>query len=152
MFCCLTLVAKEKRPVVLWIYGGAFVSGESNAQIYDGEAMAKNGVIFVSTNYRLGVFGFLALPELSKEAPYGSSGNYALLDQLAAHKWIKKNIAALGGDPNNITIAGQSASSNSVNCLVASPLGKGLFNHAIAQSGAALVESPQRKTPTLKDA
>lgn len=144
--------AIEKRPVVLWIYGGAFVSGGSNAPIYDGEAMAKNGVIFVSANYRLGVFGFLALPELTKESTYGSSGNYALLDQLAALKWIKKNIAAFGGDPENITIAGQSAGSMSVNCLVASPLSKGLFKHAIAQSGAALIETAQRKTPTLNEA
>ena len=119
--------AKEKRPVVLWIYGGGFVSGGSGVPVYDGEAMAKKGVIFVSANYRVGIFGFFALPDLAKESAHHSSGNYALLDQVAAIKWIKKNIGSFGGDPDNITIAGQSAGSMSVNCLVASPLCKGLF-------------------------
>lgn len=144
--------AKEKRPVVIWIYGGGFVSGGTAVPVYDGEAMARKGIIFVSTNYRVGVFGFFALPELTKESANKVSGNYGLLDQIAAIKWVKKNIAAFGGDPDNITIAGQSAGSMSVNCLVASPLCKGLFKHAIAESGAELIEAPGRKMPDLQQA
>ncbi len=144
--------AKEKRPVVIWIYGGGFVSGGTGVPVYDGVAMAKKGIIFVSANYRVGIFGFFALPGLTKESAHHASGNYGLLDQIAAIKWVKKNIAAFGGDPDNITIAGQSAGSMSVNCLVASPLCKGLFKHAIAESGAELVETPGRKTPTLQQA
>jgi para-nitrobenzyl esterase len=121
---------KTKQPVLVWIYGGGFMSGGSACPIYDGEAFAKEGVVFVSINYRVGVFGFFAHPEL-KEA----SGNFGLLDQIAALQWVKKNIAAFGGDPNQVTIAGQSAGSMSVNALVASPLAAGLFNKAIAQSG-----------------
>lgn len=141
---------KEKRPVIVWIYGGGFASGGTGCAIYDGEAMAKKGIVFVSVNYRVGIFGFFSHPELSKEAPYGSSGNYGLLDQVEGLKWVQKNIAAFGGDPNNVTIAGQSAGSMSVNCLVASPLCKGLFKHAIAESGASFVTSPIRGTATLK--
>ena len=103
--------------------------------------MAKKGVVFVTINYRLGIFGFLAHPELSAEAPYGSSGNYGLLDQVAALKWVKGNIAAFGGDPNNVTIAGQSAGAFSVNYLIASPLAKGLFDRAIAESGGAILDT-----------
>lgn len=128
---------KEKRPVLVWIYGGGFSSGGSAVPIYDGEAMAKKGIIFVSINYRVGIFGFLAHPELTKESPYHASGNYGLLDQIAALQWVQKNIMAFGGDPSYVTIAGQSAGSMSVNCLVASPLTKGLFNKAIAESGAS---------------
>jgi para-nitrobenzyl esterase len=141
--------AKEKRPVVIWIYGGGFVSGGTAVPVYDGEAMAKKGIIFVSANYRVGIFGFFALPELTKQSIHNSSGNYALLDQIAAIKWVKKNIAAFGGDPDNITIAGQSPGSFSVSYLVASPLCKGLFQKAIAESGAQFIG---QKTPTLKDA
>jgi len=144
--------AKEKRPVVLWIYGGGFVSGGTGAPVYDGEAMAEKGIIFVSANYRVGIFGFFALPDLTKESAHHTSGNYALLDQIAALKWIRKNIAAFGGDPDNITIAGQSAGSMSVNCLVASPLCRGLFKHTIAESGAELIDAPGRKTATLQQA
>lgn len=140
---------KEKRPVIVWIYGGGFASGGTGCAIYDGEAMAKKGIVFVSVNYRVGIFGFFAHPGLSKEAPYGSSGNYGLLDQIAGLKWVQQNIAAFGGDPDNVTIAGQSAGSMSVNCLVASPLCKGLFKHAIAESGASFVNSPIRGTATL---
>jgi para-nitrobenzyl esterase len=129
----------EKRPVLVYIYGGGFVSGGAGVPIYDGEAMAKKGVIFVVINYRVGIFGFFAHPELTKESPHNASGNYGLMDQLAALKWVKQNIAAFGGDPDKVTIAGQSAGSMSVNCLVASPLGKGLFNGAIAESGASFI-------------
>ncbi|HVY76511.1 MAG TPA: carboxylesterase family protein [Puia sp.] len=141
----------EKRPVLVWIYGGGFVSGGASAPIYDGEAMAKKGILFVSINYRVGIFGFFAHPELSKTSGYGASGNYGLLDQIAALKWIKKNIAAFGGDPERVTIAGQSAGSMSVNCLVVSPLARGLFIRAIGESGASfthhqtgLAEAEQR--------
>jgi para-nitrobenzyl esterase len=127
----------EKRPVMVWIHGGGFTSGGSAVPIYDGEAMAKKGIVFVSINYRVGIFGFFAHPELTKESGRNASGNYGILDQLAALKWVKKNIAAFGGDPGNVTIAGQSAGSFSVNILVASPLGKNLFQKAIGESGAS---------------
>jgi para-nitrobenzyl esterase len=129
---------KEKHPVLVWIYGGGLNSGSANCDIYDGEEMAKKGVIFVSINYRVGVMGFMAHPELSKESGYSSSGNYGFLDQIAALKWVQKNIAAFGGDPNNVTIAGQSAGAFSVNAMIASPLAKGLFHKAIPQSGGLL--------------
>lgn len=129
----------EKRPVLVYIYGGGFSTGGAAVPIYDGEATAKKGVVFVVINYRVGIFGFLAHPELSKESGHNASGNYGLMDQLAALRWIKQNIKAFGGDPDNVTIAGQSAGSISVNYLVASPLGKGLFQRAIAESGASFI-------------
>ncbi len=131
--------AKEKRPVLVWIYGGGFVSGGSACPIYDGEAMAKKGIVFVSLNYRVGIFGFFAHPELTAESGRKASGNYGLMDQVAGLQWVKNNIAAFGGDPGNVTIAGQSAGSMSVNCLVASPIARGLFGRAIAQSGANML-------------
>ena len=132
----------DKKPVLIWIYGGGFGSGGSACPIYDGEALAKKGIVFVSINYRVGPFGFLALPDLSKESNGKGSGNYGLLDQISSLKWVKQNIAAFGGDPENVTIAGQSAGSMSINCLVASPLAKGLFNKAIAESGSLLIQNP----------
>jgi len=128
----------EKQPVFLWIYGGGLTSGSANCAIYDGEEMAKKGVVFVSINYRVGVLGFMAHPELSKESGHNASGNYGFLDQIASLKWVQKNIAAFGGDPGNVTIAGQSAGAFSVTALIASPLAKGLFHKAIAQSGGLL--------------
>jgi para-nitrobenzyl esterase len=142
----------EKKPVFVWIYGGGFTSGGTAVPIYDGEAMAKKGIIFVSVNYRVGVFGFLAHPGLTKESPNKASGNYGLLDQVAALKWLKKNIAAFGGDPDNVTIDGQSAGSMSVNCLVASPVAKGLFNKAIAESGSFMITNPMLKSNNLEGA
>ena len=142
----------DKKPVLVYIYGGGFRSGGSACPIYDGEAMASKGIVFVSLNYRVGVFGFLAHPELSKEAAYGSSGNYALLDMIAALQWVKQNIETFGGDPKNVTIAGQSAGAFGVNYLVASPLTKGLFQKAIAQSGGNLVSSPLRPALTKSGA
>ena len=133
--------AKEKRPVLVWIYGGGFMSGGSAVPIYDGEAMAKKGIVFVSINYRVGIFGFFAHPELTKESGNNASGNYGLMDQVAALQWVKKNIGGFGGDPGNVTIAGQSAGSMSVNCLVASPLCKNLFQKAIAESGASFTNA-----------
>jgi para-nitrobenzyl esterase len=140
----------EKRPVLVWIYGGGFSSGGSACPIYDGEALAKKGVVLVSINYRVGVLGFFAHPELSKESPNNASGNYGLLDQIAALKWVQKNIGAFGGDPANVTIAGQSAGSMSVNCLVASPLAKGLFTKAIAESGSNMVSKGFVRTSDLR--
>ncbi len=129
--------SREQKPVFVWIYGGGFVSGSAACAIYDGEEMAKQGVVFVSINYRVGAFGFLAHPELSKEQNNGS-GNYGLQDQIAALKWIQQNITSFGGNPAQVTIAGQSAGSMSVNALIASPLAKGLFHAAIVQSGGLL--------------
>jgi para-nitrobenzyl esterase len=134
--------ARERRAVLVYIYGGAFTGGGGNVPIYDGEAMAKKGVVFVTANYRLGIFGFFSHPELSRESGHQASGNYALMDQMAALKWIRANIAAFGGDADNVTIAGQSAGSISVNCLVASPLAKGLFEKAIGESGANFTRHP----------
>lgn len=128
----------EKKPVFVWIYGGGLNSGSANCAIYDGEEMAKKGVVFVSINYRVGVFGFMAHPELSQESGHQASGNYGFLDQIAALNWVKNNISVFGGDPNNVTIAGQSAGAFSVTALIASPLAKGLFHKAIAQSGGLL--------------
>jgi para-nitrobenzyl esterase len=127
---------QAKLPVLVWIYGGGFSSGGSGVPIYDGEAMARKGILFVSTNYRVGIFGFFAHPELTKESGHNASGNYGLMDQVAALKWVNENIAAFGGDPANVTIAGQSAGSMSVSCLMATPLAKGLFERAIGESGA----------------
>jgi para-nitrobenzyl esterase len=133
---------EEKQPVFVWIYGGGFSSGSANCDIYDGEEMARQGVVFVSINYRVGIMGFMAHPELSKEADYGTSGNYGLLDQVAALQWVQENIAAFGGDPEMVTIAGQSAGAYSVNALITSPLAKGLFAQAILQSGGMLSGRP----------
>ncbi len=127
--------SKEKRPVVMYIPGGAFTGGSGNCPVYNGTNLAKKGLVVVTINYRVGVIGFLALPELTKESEHNSSGNYGLLDQVAALEWIKENIASFGGDPNKVTIMGQSAGAASVNYLTASPLAKGLFIRAIAQSG-----------------
>ncbi|MFE8102292.1 carboxylesterase family protein [Brenneria goodwinii] len=123
---------KDKLPVIVFIHGGGFVEGSGSVPIYDGENLARKNVIFVNINYRLGVFGFLTLEELTKES--GSSGNYALYDQIAALHWIKDNIDKFGGDSNNITIMGQSAGANSIVVLNASPLARGLYNKAIMES------------------
>lgn len=127
--------SKEKRPVMMYIPGGAFTGGSGNVPVYDGENLAKKGLVVVTINYRVGVFGFLSLPELAKESENSSSGNYGLLDQVAALEWIRRNISAFGGDPSRVTIMGQSAGAASVNYLTASPLAKGLFVRAIAESG-----------------
>jgi para-nitrobenzyl esterase len=127
--------AGEKRPVMVWIHGGAWTRGSGASPTYDGVALAKKGVVVVTTNYRLGVFGFLAHPELTAESPQHASGNYAILDHVAALKWVQKNIAAFGGDPARVTIFGESAGSWSVNSVQATPLAKGLFHRAIGESG-----------------
>ena len=128
--------ASAKLPVIVWFYGGGFVAGSASEPRYDGENLAKKGVIIVNPNYRLGVFGFFSHPELTKESEHKASGNYGLLDQVAALQWVVKNIAAFGGDPHNITIAGESAGSFSVSALMASALSRDLFQKAIGESGA----------------
>jgi para-nitrobenzyl esterase len=125
----------EKRPVMVWIHGGALTRGSGSTRVYDGTAFVKKGVVLVTINYRLGPLGYLAHPELTAESPNHASGNYGVLDQVAALKWVQKNIAAFGGDPRRVTIFGESAGSWSVNVLVASPLAKGLFHRAIGESG-----------------
>lgn len=124
-----------KRPVMVWIHGGGFTTGTGSYALYDGAALARQGVVVVTINYRLGPFGFFAHPLLSKESERGVSGNYGLLDQIAALEWVKRNIAAFGGDPGCVTIFGESAGSVSVCDLLVSPLAAGLFHRAIAESG-----------------
>lgn len=128
----------DKLPVLVYFYGGGFVAGDGSENRYDGESLAEKGIVTVTLNYRLGVFGFFSHPELTKESPKKASGNYGLLDQNAALLWVKKNIAAFGGDPDKITIAGESAGSISVSAHMASPLSKNLIAGAIGQSGAMI--------------
>ena len=126
----------KKLPVLVYFYGGGFKAGDGSEYRYDGENMARNkGIVAVTVNYRLNVFGFFAYPELTKESPHNASGNYGLLDQVQALRWVKQNIAAFGGDPDKVTIAGESAGSMSVSGLMASPLSKNLFRGAIGESG-----------------
>jgi para-nitrobenzyl esterase len=127
--------APERLPVIVWIYGGGFVNGSASMPLYWGDRLAHKGVIVVTIAYRLGPLGFLAHPALTHESPHHSSGNYGLMDQIAALEWIQRNIAAFGGDPKNVTIAGQSSGGMSVSILMASPLAKGLFQRAIGESG-----------------
>jgi para-nitrobenzyl esterase len=136
---CLTLNVwapngARKLPVMVWIHGGALVGGSSSEPMYDGVKLAQQGIIFVSINYRLGLMGFLAHPALSAESPQRLSGNYAFLDQIEALRWVRENIAVFGGDPEQVTIAGESAGGLSVISLMASPLARGLFARAIVQS------------------
>jgi para-nitrobenzyl esterase len=127
---------QAKLPVMVWIFGGGFAAGSTSEPRQDGGNLSKKGVLVVSLNYRLGVFGFLAHPDLARESGHNSSGNYGLLDQVAALEWVKRNIATFGGDPDNVTIFGESAGSFSISALMASPLSQGLFKRAIGESGA----------------
>ena len=129
---------KAKLPVLVYFYGGAFMAGDGSEARYDGESMAKKGIVCLTVNYRLGVFGFFAHPELTKESPQHASGNYGLLDQHAALLWVQQNIAAFGGDPKRVTIAGESAGSISVSAQMASPLSKDLIAGAIGESGSII--------------
>jgi para-nitrobenzyl esterase len=128
-------VGAKRLPVIVWIHGGGFSNGSASMPLYRGDRLARRGVIVVTVAYRLGPFGFLAHPALTAESPHGSSGNYGVLDQIAALRWVRRNIAAFGGDPDRVAIAGQSAGAMSVSILMASPLAKGLFQRAIAESG-----------------
>jgi para-nitrobenzyl esterase len=129
---------REHLPVLVYFYGGGFVAGDGSEPRYDGEQMAAKGIVTVTVNYRLGVFGFMAHPELTKESPHKASGNYALLDQAAALRWVRRNIAAFGGDPRRVTIAGESAGSVSVSAQMASPLSRDLIAGAIGESGSII--------------
>ena len=128
----------EKKPVMVWFHGGAHTGGYAHVPLFDGKEFARNGVVLVTVNYRLGVWGFLAHPTLSDESENDSSGNYGLLDKIASLKWVKENIASFGGDPENVTIFGQSAGSASVCALMTSPLAQGLFHKVIGQSASCL--------------
>jgi para-nitrobenzyl esterase len=144
---CLTLniwtpIHADNAPVFFWIHGGALVGGASREENYDGARIAQHGIVVVSINYRLGVLGWLAHPELSKESPNGVSGNYGLLDQIEALQWVQRNIRAFGGDPANVTIAGESAGALSVMYLMAAPPARGLFAKAISES-AYMITTPE---------
>jgi para-nitrobenzyl esterase len=135
------VTAGSRKPVVVWIYGGGFTIGSANMANYGGESLARKGVVYVSVAYRVGALGFLAHPALTSESPHHSSGDLGFLDQIAALQWIHRNIERLGGDPANVTIMGQSAGSMSVSILQASPLARGLFQHVVGMSGAAIGNS-----------
>ena len=133
---------QKKLPVLVYFYGGGFVAGDGSEPRYDGEKMATKGIVALTVNYRLGIFGLFAHPELTAETPHRSSGNYGVMDQAAALKWVKENIAAFGGDPNKVTIAGESAGSISVSAQMITPLSKGLIAGAIGESGSLLGALP----------
>ena len=132
----------ERLPVLVYIFGGGFQNGDGSEPRYDGENMARQGMVAVSLNYRTNIFGFFVHPELTKESPHHAAGNYGLLDQVAALQWVQRNIAAFGGDPKHVTIAGESAGSISVSALMASPLSRNLMAGAIGESGAAIASLP----------
>ena len=138
--------ANDRRPVMVWIYGGGFTGGSGGMAWYDGENLASKGPVIVTFNYRLGAFGFFAHPELAKESGRNASGNYGMMDAIAMLQWVKKNIGAFGGDPNNVTVAGESAGAIMIGALVGSPQAKGLFNRAIAESGGWMGLTMQRMT------
>ena len=139
--------APRRTPVMVWFHGGSQTFGYTGSPLYDGSALAAHGVIVVTVNYRLGVLGYLAHPALSAESPNGSSGNYGLLDQIEALRWVRRNIAAFGGDPGNVTIFGESAGAMSVVQILSSPLARGLFEKAITESGG-MPTLPELKTAT----
>jgi para-nitrobenzyl esterase len=128
---------RRALPVMVWFHGGANVAGSGSQSVYDGEALVSHGVVLVTVNYRLGVFGFFSHPELSAESPHHSSGNYGLLDQLASLEWVRKNISRFGGDPDNVTVFGESAGAIDAGVLITSPLSSGLFRRVISESGPA---------------
>ncbi|MEO7093477.1 MAG: carboxylesterase family protein, partial [Polyangiales bacterium] len=150
---CLTLnvfspgADGAKRPVVVWIHGGAFIMGSGSTPLYHGNSFAANhDLVVVTVNYRLGLFGLLYLGDL---APDREAGNYALLDQIAALRWVRDNIAAFGGDPDQVTVMGESAGAISIGSLLAMPAARGLFHRAILQSGAAVLSPPTREDMTI---
>jgi para-nitrobenzyl esterase len=133
---------KDRLPVLVYFYGGGFIAGDGSEARYDGENMARKGIVTLTVNYRLGPFGFMAHPELTAESPHKASSNYGYLDQSAALRWVQQNIAAFGGDPKKVTIAGESAGSVSVSAQMASPLSKNLMAGAIGESGSLLGTLP----------
>ena len=141
--------ADDALPVMVFFYGGAFTDGGGSAPLYDGTALAERGAVVVTMNYRLGPFGFLAHPALTAESEFGSSGNYGIMDMVASLEWVQRNIAAFGGDPSNVTIFGQSAGAMAITSLMTSPLAKGLFHKAIAQSIMGGAVSPNGPNATL---
>lgn len=144
--------SEEHLPVLFWIHGGAYLTGYGHSSHFDGERFCRQGVILVTINYRLNIFGWMTHPELAKESKHEISGNYGLMDQLYALEWVKRNICAFGGDPERITLAGQSAGAMSVNCLLHSPQAQGTFCGAIMQSGGGLLGfSDMSHYPTLKE-
>ena len=142
----------ERLPVMVWFHGGGFAVGSANSIYYTSPSLPQHGVVMVGVNHRLGPIGLLALPELSKESPNGVSGNYMFLDLIASLKWVQTNIAAFGGDPNNVTIFGESGGGGKVDALMASPLAKGLFQRAILESGASAEAVGIRGVLTLTEA
>ncbi len=142
----------EKLPVLVYFFGGGFMAGDGSEPRYDGESMARHGIVAVTVNYRLGLFGFFSYPGLTKESPHHASGNYGLLDQAAALKWVQQNIAAFGGDPKKITIAGESAGSFSVSAQMASPLSRNIIAGAIGESGSLLGLSPTASLQQAEEA
>src|SRR5215831_20425458 len=142
--------ANDRRPVMVWIYGGGFTGGSGGMAWYDGENLATKGPVIVTFNYRLGAFGFFAHPDLAKESGRNASGNYGMMDAIAMLQWVKKNIGAFGGDPNNVTVAGESAGANMVGALVGSPQAKGLFHRAIAESGGWMGLMMGKMTPSTQ--
>ncbi len=136
-------ISTEKRPVIVYIHGGGNTTGYAGSFVYEGENIARKDVVYVSIAYRLGIWGFMAHPELSAESPYGVSGNYGILDQIAALKWVKNNIAKFGGDPDNITVVGQSAGALDIQALIISPMSKGLFKNAVTMSYNIITDKMQ---------
>ena len=127
---------------MVWVHGGGNTAGSGVEALFNGEVLARHGVVVVNVNYRLGIFGFFAHPGLTKESPHHAAGNYGLADQIMALQWVRDNIAKFGGNPANVTIFGESAGASDVNALIASPLTKGLFVRVIAQSGPIGAQSP----------
>jgi para-nitrobenzyl esterase len=141
---------EEKLPVLVYVFGGGFQNGDGSEPRYDGASMARNGTVAVSVNYRTNIFGFFVHPELTRESPHHAAGNYGLLDQVAALRWVQKNIAAFGGDPKRVTVAGESAGSISVSALMASPLSRDLMAGAIGESGAMTSTLPPQPLAELE--
>jgi para-nitrobenzyl esterase len=142
---------KDKLPVLVYVFGGGFQNGDGSEPRYDGESVARQGIVTVSVNYRTNIFGFFVHPELSKESSHHAAGNYGLLDQVAALRWVQKNIAAFGGDPKRVTIAGESAGSIAVSALMASPLSRDLIAGAIGESGAMTSSLPAQPLAELEE-
>lgn len=143
--------SNDRRPVFVWIHGGGFNEGSGEVAVYDGEELSKKGLVVVTINYRVGILGFFTHPDLAKESDTGAAGNYGLLDALASLRWVQKNIAAFGGDPNRVTVAGQSAGASAVHALTASPLAKGLFQRAVAESGSGVGRPSRKLADALQD-